>query len=57
MNDLNSIMLNIFDLFDNFYSDVALIIWATKMDALASLVEQEPPPYIFNPLQTIGKYE
>ena len=57
MNDLNSIMLNIFDLFDNFYSDVALIIWATKMDVLALLVEQEPPPYIFDPLQTIGKYK
>ena len=57
MNNLNSIMLNIFDLFDNFYSNMALIIWATKMDVLTSLVEQEPPPYIFNPLQTIGKYE
>ena len=57
MNDLNFIMLNIFDLFDDFYSDVALIIWATKMDTLASLVEQEPPPYIFDPFQTIGKYE
>ena len=57
MNDLNSIMLNIFDLFNDFYCDVALMIWAIKMDTLASLVEQEPPPYTFNPLQTIGKYE
>ena len=54
MNDLNSIMLDIFDLFNDFYSDVALIIWATKMDVLALLVEEEPSPYIFNPLQTIG---
>ena len=55
MNDLNSIMFNIFDLFDDCYCDVALMIWAIKMDALASLVEPKPP--LFNPLQTIGKYE
>ena len=55
MNDLNYIMLEIFDLFNNFYCDVALMIWATKEDALASLVKPETP--IFDPLKTIGKYK
>ena len=54
MNDLDYIMLEIFDLFNNFYADVALVVWATKEDALASLVEPESPT--FDPLQTIGKY-
>ena len=51
MNDLDYIMLEIFDLFDDFYCDVALVVWAIKMDALESLLET------FDPLQTIGKYE
>ena len=55
MNDLNYIMLEIFDLSNNFYCNVALVVWATKEDALTSLVEPETP--IFDPLQTIGKYE
>ena len=54
MNDLDYIMLEIFDLFNDFYADVALVVWATKEDALASLVEPETPT--FDPLQTIGKY-
>ena len=48
-------MLEIFDLFNDFYTDVALMVWATKEDTLSSLVEPETP--IFDPLQTIGKYE
>ena len=55
MNSLDLILLEIFDLFDDAYCDFALIYWAIKMDTLASLVEQRPPP--FDPLQTIGKYE
>ena len=55
MNDLNFIMLDIFYLFNDFYCDVALMVWAIKTDALASLVEPETPT--FNPLKTIGKYE
>ena len=35
MNDLDYIMLEIFDLFNNFYCNVALVVWATKEDALA----------------------
>ena len=53
MNDLDYLMLEIFDLFNDFYADVALIVWAIKEDNLASLVEPETP--IFDPLQTIGK--
>ena len=47
-------MFEICDLLKNFYADVALVVWATKEDALTSLVEPETPT--FNPLQTIGKY-
>ena len=47
-------MLKIFDFFNDFYADVALIVWAIKEDTLAPLVEPETP--IFDPLQTIGKY-
>ena len=54
MNDLDYILLEIFDLFNDFYTDVALVIWATKEDTLASLVKPETPT--FNPFQTIGKY-
>ena len=54
MNNLDYIMLKIFDLFNNFYADVALIVWATKEDTLTSLVEPETPT--FDPFQTIGKY-
>ena len=54
MNNLDYIMLEIFDLFNDFYTDVALIVWAIKEDNLGSLVEQENPT--FDPLQTIGKY-
>ena len=54
MNNLDYLMLEIFDLFNDFYADVALIVWAIKEDNLASLVEPEIP--IFDPLQTIGKY-
>ena len=55
MNNLDFIMLDIFDLFNDFYCDVALMVWAIKEDALASLVEPEIPT--FDPLKTIGKYE
>ena len=55
MNDLDYIMLEIFDLFNDFYCDMALVVWATKEDTLASLVEPETPT--FDTLQTIGKYE
>ena len=55
MNDLDYIMLEIFDLFNDFYTDMALMVWATKEDTLASLVEPETPT--FNPLKTIGKYK
>ena len=48
-------MLDIFDLFNDFYCDVALMVWTIKEDALTSLVEPEIP--IFNLLQTIGKYK
>ena len=51
MNDLDFIWHDIFDQFNDFYCDVALIVWAIKMDDLSSLVEQEPPP--FNPLQPL----
>ena len=54
MNSLDFIMLDIFELFDNFYCDVALIIWAIKMDALSTLLG--PTPITFDPFQTIGKY-
>ena len=54
MNNLNFIMLDIFELFDDFYCDVALIVWAIKMDALSTLLE--PIPTTFDPFQTIGKY-
>ena len=57
MNNLDFIWCNIFGQFDDFYCDVALIVWAIKMDNLSSLVEKEPPPYTFDPLQTIGKYK
>ena len=45
MNDLNYIMLKIFDLFNDFYADMALVIWAIKEDTLASLVEPETPTF------------
>ena len=54
MNDLDYIMLDIFDLFNDFYADVALIVWAIKEDRLDSLVESEKST--FDPFQTIGKY-
>ena len=54
MNDLDLIMLDIFETFDDFYCDVALIIWAIKTDVLATLLEPIPPT--FDPLKTIGKY-
>ena len=47
MNDLDYIMFDIFDLFNDFYVDVALIVWAIKEDSLGSLVEPETPN--FNP--------
>ena len=47
-------MLDIFELFDDFYCDMALIVWAIKMDALSTLLE--PIPTTFDPFQTIGKY-
>ena len=55
MNDLDFIMLDIFELFDDFYCDVALIIWAIKMDALSTLLESTP--IVFDPFQTIGNIE
>ena len=54
MNSLDYIMLDIFDLFNDFYADVALIVWAIKEDTLGSLVEPKTPT--FDSLQTIGKY-
>ena len=53
MNNLNYIMLEIFDLFIDFYCDMALMVWAIKEDTLVSLVEPETPT--FDSLQTIGK--
>ena len=55
MNNLDLIWLDIFELFDIFYCDVALIVWAIKEDALSTLLEPTTPT-IFNPFQTIGKY-
>ena len=54
MNSLDYLMLEIFNLFNDFYADVALIVWAIKEDNLGSLVEPEIP--IFDPFKTIGKY-
>ena len=54
MNKLDYIMLEIFDLFNDFYADMALIVWAIKEDSLGSLVA--PETLTFDPLQTIGKY-
>ena len=55
MNDLDFILLNILEQFDNFYCDVALIEWPTKTDTLSSLID--PDFLFFDPLQMIGKYE
>ena len=55
MNNLDYIMFEIFDLSNDFYCNIALVVWATKEDTLTSLVE--PENSIFDPLQTIGKYE
>ena len=55
MNDLDFILLNILEQFDDFYCDVALIEWATKTDTLSSLIDSNS--FFFDPLQTIGKYE
>ena len=55
MNNLDFILLNILEQFDDFYCDVALIKWATKTDTLSSLID--PNFFFFDPLQTIGKYK
>ena len=55
MSDLDFILLNILEQFDDFYCNVALIVWATKTDTLSSLVD--PNFLFFDPLQMIGKYE
>ena len=55
MNSLDFIWLDIFELFDDFYCDVALIVWAIKEDELSTLLEPMTPA-IFDPFQTIGKY-
>ena len=55
MNSLDFIWLDIFEFFDNFYCDVALIVWDIKEDALSTLLEPTTPA-IFDPFQTIGKY-
>ena len=55
MNNLDFILLNMLEQFDDFYCDVALIEWAIKTDTLASLIE--PDLFFFDPLKTIGKYE
>ena len=55
MNNLDPIWLDIFELFDNFYCDVALIVWAIKTDTLSTLLEPMTP-ITFDPFQTIGKY-
>ena len=55
MNNLDPIWLDIFELFDDFYCDVALIVWAIKTDTLSTLLEPTTP-ITFDPYQTIGKY-
>ena len=54
MNDLNLIWWDIFEQFDDFYCDVAIIVWAIKMDAISTLLE--PTPNTFDPFKTIEKY-
>ena len=58
MNSLDTTMWTIMDIFDDIYFDLNLILLAITMDEVLTLLEQEPapPPYIFNPFQTIGKY-
>ena len=53
-NILNFTMWTIFDLFDDIYFDLKLILMAIEMDNLAALLEPELPT--FNPFKTIGKY-
>ena len=54
MNDLNLIWWDIFEQFNDFYCDMAIIVWAIKMDVILTLLELTP--IVFDPLQTIGKY-
>ena len=53
-NVLDFTMWTIFDLFDDIYFDLKLILLAIEMDDLVALLEPEPPT--FNPFRTIGKY-
>ena len=59
MNSLNIIMWTILETFNDIFYDLNLILLAINLDEVTSLLEQEPvpPPYIFDPLQTIGKYK
>ena len=41
MNNLDFILLNILEQFNDFYCNVALIEWAIKTDTLASLIEPD----------------
>ena len=58
MNSLDTTMWIIMDIFDDIYFDLNLILLAITMDEVLTLLEQEraPPPYIFDPFKTIGKY-
>ena len=49
MNDLDLIWWDIFEQFDDFYCDMAIIIWAIKMDTISTLLE--PTPIVFDPLE------
>ena len=55
MNDLNEIMWNIFDLFDEIFWELERIQMAINLDDLEGLL-LPPPPREFDPFQTIGKY-
>ena len=54
MNDLDLIWWDIFEQFNDFYCDMAIIVWAIKMDTISTLLE--PTPITFDPFQTIGQY-
>ena len=56
MNSLNATMWTIMNIFDDIYFDLNLILLAITMDDISLLLEQEPEPPNFDPLQTIGKY-
>ena len=53
-NILDFTMWTIFNLFDDIYFDLKLILMAIEMDDLAAFLEPELPT--FDPFRTIGKY-